>query len=140
METRRLVAGVHVLLAAVHVYWATGATWPAVDERALSMGVLGMDVSFAPRVVLPLAAFHLLLASAVMMVDRSRMARVVVSLLVVGLAGRVLLGVGCAIADDPGTAFYWLNLFLYTPACVALLILDVGLIRGPGRLRRAMAS
>ncbi len=129
MEIRRLVVGVHVLLAAVHIYWATGATWPAVDERALSMGVLGMEVSFAPGVVLPLAAFHLILALAVTKVDRWRSARVVMSLLVAGLAGRILLGLGCAIGDDPGTAFYWLNLFFYTPACVALLLLDVRLLR-----------
>lgn len=129
METRRLVAGVHVLLAAAHVYWATGATWPAADERALSMGVLGIDVSFAPSIVLPLAAFHLMLALAVLKVDSSRTARAIVSLLVAGLAGRALLGLGCAIGDEPGTAFYWLNLFFYTPACVGLLLLDVRLLR-----------
>jgi 4,5:9,10-diseco-3-hydroxy-5,9,17-trioxoandrosta-1(10),2-diene-4-oate hydrolase len=30
---------------------------------------------------------------------------------------------------DTGTAFFWLNLFLYTPACVALLAIDVRLLQ-----------
>jgi hypothetical protein len=30
-------------------------TWPAPDQRALSLAVIGGVVSFAPRVVLPLA-------------------------------------------------------------------------------------
>ncbi|MDX6262602.1 MAG: hypothetical protein QOH84_4290 [Kribbellaceae bacterium] len=39
MRIRKLAAGAHVLLAAAHVYWATGATWPAPDERSLSRSV-----------------------------------------------------------------------------------------------------
>jgi uncharacterized protein DUF3995 len=139
METRRLVAGVHVLLAAVRVYWATGATWPAVDQRSLSLAVLGSEVSFAPGVVLPLAAFHLFLALAVSKVGQLRLARVVVALLAAGLAVRAMLGVVWVVCTDSGTAFWWLNLFFYTPACVALLLLDVSLVR-PGRLRHATVS
>lgn len=128
MGTRKIAAGAHVLLAAVHIYWATGATWPATDERSLSQAVLGREVSFAPEVVLPLAALHLLLAFAVLRSGRSALARLVVVGLAAGLAARAALGLVWAFGDT-GTAFYWLNLFFYTPACLALLTIDVGLIR-----------
>lgn len=128
MGIRKLVAGTHILLAAVHIYWATGATWPATDERSLSQAVLGREVSFAPSIVLPLAALHLLLAIAVLRSDRSALARLVVVGLIAGLAARAALGLVWAFGDT-GTAFYWLNLLLYTPACLVLLMIDVGLIR-----------
>lgn len=128
MGSRKIAAGAHVLLAAVHIYWATGATWPAADERSLSRAVLGMEVSFAPQVVLPLAALHVLLAVAVLRSDRSALARLVVCGLATGLAARTALGLVWAFGDA-GTAFYWLNLLVYTPACLALLAIDVGLIR-----------
>src|SRR4051794_3332403 len=111
MGSRKIAASAHILLAAVHIYWATGATWPAPDERSLSRGVLGMEVSFAPQVVLPLAALHLLLAFAVLRSDRVALARLVVGGLVLGLAARAALGLVWAFGDT-GTAFYWLNLFL----------------------------
>ncbi|GAA3308124.1 hypothetical protein [Nonomuraea dietziae] len=49
--------------AAAHLYWTTGAIWPAPDVRTLSLAVLNMEVPFTPRVLLPLAA-ALLTASA----------------------------------------------------------------------------
>ncbi len=128
MGSRKLAASAHILLAAVHIYWATGATWPAPDQRSLSRAVLGAEVSFAPQVVLPLAALHLLLAFAVLRCDRYALARLVVGGLVLGLAARAALGLVWAFGDA-GTAFYWLNLFIYTPACLALLTIDLGLIR-----------
>jgi hypothetical protein len=137
MGIRRIVAGVHCLLAVVHVYWATGATWPAADQRSLSLAVLGGEVSFAPQVVLPLAVLHLLIALAVLRADRSRAARAVVTLVAAGLAARAALGLVWAfgVGTDSSTAFYWLNLFVYTPACVALLAMDVRLLQS-GWLRR----
>ncbi|MFI5698010.1 alpha/beta fold hydrolase [Kribbella sp. NPDC051586] len=128
MGSRKIVAGAHVLLAALHIYWATGATWPAPDERSLSRAVLGVQVSFAPQVVLPLAALHLLLAFAVLRSDRSAVARVVVAGLAAGLAARAALGL-VWIFTGAGTAFFWLNLLLYTPACIALCVADVRLLR-----------
>ena len=85
MGSRKIAAGAHILLAAVHCYWATGATWPAPDERSLSRAVLGGEASFAPQVVLPLAALHLLLAFAVLRSDRSALARLVVAGLAAGM-------------------------------------------------------
>lgn len=128
MGTRKISASAHILLAAAHIYWATGATWPATDERSLSRAVLGAEVSFAPYIVLPLAALHLLLALAVLRSDRSAVARLVVAGLAAGLTARALLGLAWAFGDT-STTFYWLNLFLYTPACVALLWIDIGLLR-----------
>ena len=128
MGSRRIVAGAHVLLAALHIYWVTGATWPAPDERSLSRAVLGVQVSFAPQVVLPLAVLHLLLAFAVLRSDRSAAARAVVAGLAAGLAARAALGL-VWIFTSAGTAFFWLNLLLYTPACIALCAADVRLLR-----------
>ncbi|NUR95580.1 MAG: DUF3995 domain-containing protein, partial [Kribbellaceae bacterium] len=128
MQSRRIVAGVHALLAAVHVYWATGATWPALDERSLSRAVLGVQVSFAPQVVLPLAALHLMLAAAVLYSNRSALARLAVAGVAAGLATRAALGV-VWVLTYASTPFYWLNLFVYTPACIALCFADVTVLR-----------
>jgi len=130
MDSRKISASAHVLLATVHVYWATGATWPAGDERSLSLTVLNMQVSFGPGVVLPLAALHLLLAGAVLTTARWRVSRLVVGGLVAGLTVRAAAGlVWIAGLVDTSTAFYWLNLFLYTPLCVALCVADLKLLR-----------
>jgi hypothetical protein len=130
MDSRKISASAHLLLAAVHVYWATGATWPASDERSLSLTVLNAQVSFGPRVVLPLVALHLLLAGAILTTARWRLSRLVVAGLVAGLVARAAVGlVWITGAVDTGTAFYWLNLFLYTPLCVALCVADLKLLR-----------
>jgi hypothetical protein len=130
MEIRKVVAGFHVVLSALHVYWATGATWPASDQYSLSRAVLGREVSFAPQVVLPLAAFHLVVAAVILRVDRSRLSRLVVGLLGLGVAGRAVLGLvwSLGVGTSTGTAFYWLNLFVYTPACVLLVLGDVRML------------
>lgn len=125
MESRKIAAGAHALLAAVHIYWATGAIWPAPDERTLSRVVLGVAVSFAPQMVLPLAALHLVLTFAVLRSDRSAVARVAVAGLAAGLAVRAALGL-VWVFTGAGTAFYWLNLFVYTPACIALCVVGAG--------------
>ncbi|TCC34211.1 DUF3995 domain-containing protein [Kribbella speibonae] len=130
MDSRKVSASAHVLLAAVHVYWATGAIWPAADERSLSLTVLNMQVSFGPAVVLPLAALHLLLAGALLTSARWKLSRLVVAGLVAGLAARAAVGlVWITGTVHTGTAFYWLNLLLYTPLCVALCVADLKLLR-----------
>lgn len=66
---RRTGRALAALLAAdglIHLYWATGLTWPAPDERTLSLAVLGSEVSFGPAVVLPLAALTLTASAAVL--------------------------------------------------------------------------
>lgn len=130
MRVRRAVAAVHGVLALVHVYWATGATWPAGDQRSLSEAVLGQEVSFAPEVVLPLAALHLVLGAAVLASGRYRVAKLVLGGLVVGLAVRAVAGLVwvLGIGADSGTAFYWLNLVVYTPACLVLLVVNLRLL------------
>lgn len=142
MRIRRAVAGVHVLLALVHIYWATGASWPATDQRSLSQAVLGGEVSFAPQVVLPLAAFHLVLATAALTSGRYRVTRLLVLGLVAGLTARAAIGVVWAlgIGTDTSTPFYWLNLFVYTPACVALVLADLRLLQGRRLSRVAVVA
>lgn len=128
---RRVVAGAHTVLALVHVYWATGATWPAADERSLSQAVLGSEVSFAPKVVLPLAALHLFLAGAVLLSGSYRLARLVVLALAIGVTARAAVGLVWAlgIGTNSSTTFYWLNLVCYTPACLILAVADVRLVQ-----------
>ncbi|MET9962967.1 DUF3995 domain-containing protein [Streptomyces sp. NPDC006326] len=107
-----------------HLYWATGATWPAPDERALSLAVLGTEVSFAPPVVLPLAALTLAGAGAVLghaYGRGGRATRAVTGAVAAGLAVRGLAGLGWAagvLDSPPGSPFPTLNLLLYTPACL----------------------
>lgn len=132
--TKRAGAVVVGVLAAdglIHVYWATGAVWPASDSRALSEAVLGMEASFGPAVVLPLAA--LLFAAASLVWGRVSLGRdhrlgavLQAGTLVVaaGLSLRALAGIGWAlgIGVEVGSPFYWLNLALYTPLCACLAV------------------
>ncbi|WP_030161304.1 DUF3995 domain-containing protein [Streptomyces sp. NRRL S-244] len=127
-DTSRRRTGIALagLLAAdglVHLYWATGRTWPAASERDLSLAVLGAEVSFAPSVVLPLAALTLSGAAAVLGHSYGRGGRVtraVTAAVAAGLAVRGLAGLGWAagLLDSPPGPFHWLNLVLYTPACL----------------------
>lgn len=124
-----LVAAVLAVDGVAHAYWSTGLTWPAPDSRTLSLAVLGFQVPFTPGVLLPLTA--LLFAAALLVGGRARLGRrhrigwllqagtvaVTAGLLVRALAGLVW---ACGIGVRTDTAFYWLNLFVYTPACLVL--------------------
>ncbi|MFD0274760.1 DUF3995 domain-containing protein [Kitasatospora sp. NPDC127111] len=135
MNRRRTAAlAVATVLAAdglLHVYWATGSTWPAADASSLSWAVLNAEVPFTPPVVLPLAA--VLFSGAALVLARGGLldgvARrlpgvalrwgpraVAGGLLARGLAGLVW---AAGIGVDTGSAFYPLNLALYTPLCLA---------------------
>ncbi|WP_251055889.1 hypothetical protein [Streptomyces sp. ISL-94] len=54
-RTGLALAGLLAADGLLHLYWATGATWPAADSRSLSLAVLGIETSFAPPAALPLA-------------------------------------------------------------------------------------
>jgi hypothetical protein len=120
-----LVASVLTVDALLHLYWTTGATWPAADVGSLSQAVLGLDAPFTPPVLLPLAA--LLLTAAALVVAHSRRPRHLVLRLGVlavaaGLSLRALAGIYWLFDHETGTAFYWLNLALYTPLCAGLAV------------------
>ncbi|MFE2926618.1 DUF3995 domain-containing protein [Streptomyces goshikiensis] len=129
-ETARRRTGVVVaaVLAAdglAHLHWATGLTWPAASERALSLAVIGLEVSFGPRVVLPVAALTLTASGAVLAHAHGRGgrgARLATGAVAGGLAVRGLAGLGWAagLLDSPPGPFRALNLALYTPACLGL--------------------
>ncbi|TDW14239.1 alpha/beta fold hydrolase [Kribbella kalugense] len=136
---RRIVAGVHGVLAGLHVWWATGTTWPAADERSLSMAVLGGQASFAPRVVLPLALLHVLLAVAILTSERWKLSRLVVGVLAAGLAARAAAGLVWITGVGTTPAFYWLNLLVYTPICIALCVADLKMLR-VRRLKAALVA
>ncbi|MFB7468984.1 DUF3995 domain-containing protein [Streptomyces sp. NPDC056224] len=124
LRTGRAVASLLTVDALLHLYWATGATWPAAGPRALSLAVLGIETSFAPSAVLPLAA--LLLTGATATLARAhgrggRPARLVTAAVAAGLTVRGLAGLGWAaglLDSPPDSPFHVLNLALYTPACL----------------------
>ncbi|MFJ8012676.1 DUF3995 domain-containing protein [Streptomyces sp. NPDC096339] len=134
------VAGVLAFDGLVHLYWATGATWPAADARALSLAVLGMEAPFTPRVVVPLAALLLTGAGAVLAYSRGRggrVARLVTGAVAGGLAVRGLAGVGWVAGLVAGPAdgpFHTLNLLLYTPVCLGLAWAAARLYASPVRV------
>ncbi|MEV0324484.1 DUF3995 domain-containing protein [Streptomyces sp. NPDC050658] len=120
-----LVASVLTADALLHLYWTTGATWPAADDSGLSQAVLGTDVPFTPPVLLPLVA--LLLTAAALVTAYARGPRHVLLRLgtlavTAGLTLRTLAGVYWLFTKEPDTAFYWLNLGLYTPLCAVLAV------------------
>ncbi|MBB4981630.1 MULTISPECIES: DUF3995 domain-containing protein [Streptomyces] len=117
----RAVAVLLAVLALVHVYWATGLTWPAADERSLSLAVLGAVVSFGPAVVLPLAVLEGGAAVAVAAHARGVRGRRIPRLVTYAVAGGMLLRGAAGLVwivvgrDGSGAAFPWLNALLYTP-------------------------
>lgn len=138
--TGRALAALLAADGLVHLYWATGATWPAPDEQALSLAVLGTEVSFGPPVVLPLAALTLAGAAAVL-AHTHRLggptvraaARLVTGAVAAGLAVRGLAGLGWAagLLDSPAEGpFRTLNLALYTPLCLGFGWAAARLARG----------
>jgi 4,5:9,10-diseco-3-hydroxy-5,9,17-trioxoandrosta-1(10),2-diene-4-oate hydrolase len=128
----------------LHLFWATtGSSWPATTEESLSRGLLNADFAFTPRVLYPLAA--VLLAATLMVLTRSGLfpwlgARVpgwLPTLVTIGLGAAVLIraiaGIVWIAGIDSSTAtwFYRLNLFLYTPACLAMFAGSVAVLRSP---------
>ncbi|MGW7369899.1 DUF3995 domain-containing protein, partial [Streptomyces sp. NPDC054841] len=107
-----LLASVLTVDALLHLYWATGSTWPAADEKSLSYAVLGTEAPFTPPVVLPLAA--LLLTASGIVVSQSRRPHRLLRLGTLAVAGglslRTLAGVHWLFVQDTGAAFQWLNL------------------------------
>ncbi|MFD9563861.1 DUF3995 domain-containing protein [Streptomyces sp. NPDC059994] len=120
-----LVASVLTVDAALHLYWTTGATWPAADDKSLSDAVLGTDVPFTPPILLPLVV--LLITAAAFVLAHARrphhlLLRIATLAVAAGLSLRALAGIYWLFAKETGTAFYWLNLILYTPLCAVLAV------------------
>ncbi|MER5302554.1 DUF3995 domain-containing protein [Streptomyces lasiicapitis] len=133
-----LVASVLAADAAFHLYWTTGATWPAADDRALSQAVLGTEVPFTPPILLPLVA--LLLTGAAFVLARSRhpgrqLFRLGTLAVAAGLSLRAAAGVYWLFAKETGTTFHWLNLTLYTPLCAVLAVAALRVARGKDTAR-----
>lgn len=130
-----IVAGVLGVDAGVHLYWATGATWPARSPESLSRAVLNADVSFAPATLLPIAGVLLVGSGLLLARARGRGGRAAVlgsGAVGTGIALRGAAGLVWATGAgaDTGTPFYWLNLLAYTPACLLLAPLALGVLRG----------
>lgn len=121
-----LVATVLTADALLHLYWTTGATWPAADAGSLSEAVLGTDVPFTPPILLPLVTLLLTAATCVLLQARSPRRHVLLRLgtlaVTAGLTLRMLAGVVWLFTKETDTPFYWLNLALYTPLCAVLAV------------------
>lgn len=135
------VAALLALDGLLHLYWATGLTWPASGQRTLSIWVLGGEVPFTPRVLLPLAAVLFTAAAAVLGRGLGRggpWARRLLGWLTLvvaaGLLARGLVGLAwmCRVGGGSGRVFYWLNLLVYTPVCLGFG-LAAACVAGVGR-------
>lgn len=134
-----LAAAVLGLDAVLHVYWMTGRTWPARDVAALSQGLLNADVPFTPRVLAPLVL--VLAAGAIAVPARAGMILTGVPGWIPA-AGTVAVAAGVALRAGAGvvwalgvgarrdSAFYRLNLAVYTPLCFALTAATVRVALG----------
>jgi hypothetical protein len=133
-----LLASVLTTDALFHLYWATGSTWPAADEKSLSYAVLGTEAPFTPPVVLPLAALLLTASGIVLAQSRRphRLLRLGTLAVAAGLSLRTLAGLYWLFAQDTGTAFYRLNLGLYTPLCAVLCAAALKVARQQGTVAR----
>ncbi|MFJ9770440.1 DUF3995 domain-containing protein [Kitasatospora sp. NPDC101157] len=116
----------------VHLYWATGRTWPVDGTTRLSQLVLNTQVPFTPQGLVPLAG--MLFSGATLVLVRGgrlpALGRRLPALLprwgsravACGLLARGAVGLVWVTGSwaDPGDTFYWLNLLLYTPLCLVL--------------------
>ncbi|MFI8826067.1 DUF3995 domain-containing protein [Streptomyces sp. NPDC053431] len=127
----RAVAGLLAADGLLHLYWTTGATWPAHDPRTLSIAVLGSEVPFTPPVLLPLVAVLLTGAAAVLAYGqglggrRSRpLLRLVCLAVTAGLLVRGTVGLAWAlgVGEGAGETFDRLNTLLYTPLCLGFAV------------------
>jgi hypothetical protein len=143
-----LVATVLGLDSLLHVYWATGALWPAHDTKTLSQAILNVDVPFTLP-VLGTLAFLLSTAAltALAWVDLlgelgrrcpDSLLQVGVLTVAAGLLAKGLVGVVQLVTVDTGTLYYRLNATIYTPVCFVLFGAAVAAARFDrhhGRLR-----
>ncbi|MDR8407847.1 hypothetical protein MTP10_03740 [Nonomuraea sp. 3-1Str] len=132
-------AAVLLLDALVHLFWLIR---PVADPRALSLAVLDVEVPFTARVLVPLVLLLSLAALSVAAASGGRggwVARAVTLAVGAGALVRGELGLAWAfgLGTDTASAFYRLNLFLYTPVCLATaLAVGVVLVRArPGLVR-----
>lgn len=132
----------------MHLYWATGATRPAHSTRALSLAVLGNEVPFTRRDLIPVAA---VLCGAPVVAARARLGRrhrrerllqagtVAVcrgpraagrGLSAMALAGPVWV-TGVRIGPDahPGDAFRRLDITVHTSVCAGLAVAAMSVLR-----------
>lgn len=138
-----IVAGVLGVDCVMHMFWATtGSSWPATTVKSLSRGLLNADFAFTPGVLFPLAAI-LLVATLTVLMRAGLLRRFAAvpawlpQLVTIGTGAAVLIrGIAGAvwivgIDSSTATPFYWLNLFLYTPACLVVFMACVVVLRSP---------
>jgi hypothetical protein len=134
-----LVAVIFTLDGLMHLYWATGNIWPASDKRSLIQAVLNSEKTELLRstILVPLAC--LLFGGALTVLARVHRLGMLGQLIpapllqqgilavAAGLLLRALAGMGWALGRLPvkSRSFYWLNLLVYTPACLLCFIAAV---------------
>ncbi len=134
-----MVAAILAVDGLAHLYWATGNIWPASDQRSLIQAVLNKDNPrlLRPTILVPLAC--LLLGGALTVLARVHRLGIIGQLIpapllqlgilavAAGLLLRALAGMGWALGRLPvkSRSFYWLNLLIYTPACLLCFVAAV---------------
>jgi len=124
--TRSATAGALATVAALHVAWGRGATFPFPDRDGLNGAVIGRRATPSPTACFAVAAA--LTVAAALVADAPRLPRhlqrVGVSGVAVVLATRAALGfAGRTDLASPGsvsTRFRRLDRRVYSPLCVAL--------------------
>ncbi|WP_161962312.1 alpha/beta fold hydrolase [Nocardioides speluncae] len=140
----RVLAGAFLLLSATHLYWATGAVWPAPDEYTLSRAVLGFGADFGARITLPEAGLYLAAAALVLARERHGARRPLqagIALLTAALLTRGVLGLLWVVPSlgHLHPPYYVLNLVAYTPLCFVLGWCGLSTLGVGARVSRAVA-
>ena len=151
-RSARLVTAVLGFDALCHLYWLTGATWPAGDTRALSVAVLGFQTPFTVRVLVPLAVLLASGAAAVHIrsgarprvpVPVQRLAHIATVAVAAATAVQVPLRLAWALGfgTDLDSPFGRLNQFVYLPLCALMALAAYRVARRgrPVRWRRRTA-
>jgi hypothetical protein len=126
------VAAILAVDGLAHLYWATGNIWPAPDQRSLTQAVVNIanPQLLKPIILVPLAC--LLFGGALAVLARVYRLGILGQLIpapllqlsLLAIAAffllRGLAGIGWALGllAVKSRPFYWLNLIIYTPACL----------------------
>jgi hypothetical protein len=120
------------LIAAIHVYWAAGGTWPGTDDESLALTVVGGRPGMrAPGAVACMAvAVVVVLAGALVLAAAGLVALPLPPSIVefggVGVAGVLLVRGSFGFAEARlrpeirGSRYARLNVIFYSPLCLAL--------------------
>jgi len=123
-----------ISLAAIHVVWALGSSWPAEDEESLAQMVLGSSRRMPPRIASWVVAMAMTGFFIIVMMNAGWLPTPFAAyILQIPLAGVMAIFLGRGLwgffldrrlrPSTIGTPFERLNLIYYSPLCMVLAIL-----------------